>query len=170
MVRFQHEFEYQPLRDTNSIRVIELFSALDRDQQVIINLSERLLGSSFQYEALSYTWDKQKPTRDITCNGASLCVTENVFQALRQLRNTKAQRRKLWIDAICINQKDEAEKTSQVSMMGNIYARADRVNIWLSHSTEAMRAVFEYMRLTLSEKLSFDEVSDGMLIQYQEFF
>ena len=102
MVRFERSFEYQALNDTNSIRVIELLSALDRDKQVIVNLSERVLNSSVQYEALSYTWDDQKPTRDITCNGAILCVTENVFQALRKLRNKRVQSRKLWIDAICI--------------------------------------------------------------------
>ncbi|KAH9217457.1 heterokaryon incompatibility protein-domain-containing protein [Leptodontidium sp. 2 PMI_412] len=161
MVRFKRSFEYQALHDTNSIRVIELFPALDNDKPIIINLSEFLLNSPIQYEALSYTWDDQKPTRDITCNEASLYVTENVFQALRQLRKSrKARRRILWIDAICINQNDQAEKTSQVSMMGNIYARAHRVNIWLNHSTEAMRAVFEYIRLSTSPKLSFDKVSD----------
>jgi hypothetical protein len=169
MARFERSFEYQALYDTNSIRIIELFPALDRDKPIIINLSEFPLNSPTEYEALSYTWDNQKPTRDITCNEKSLCVTENVFQALRHLRSRRARKRILWIDAICINQKDQAEKTSQVSMMGDIYARAHRVNVWLSRSTEMMRAAFEYVSLSNSPKLSFDNVSDGMLIQFQEF-
>lgn len=170
MVRSLRSFEYQALHDTNSVRVIELFPALNKDKPIAINLVEFPLDSPDQYEALSYTWDDQKPTRDITCNEACLRVTENVFQALRQLRKSrKGGRRILWIDAICINQNDQAEKTVQVSMMGNIYARAHRVNIWLSHSTEAMRAVFEYVRLSTSTKLSFDKVSDGMFTQFQDF-
>ncbi|KAH7417784.1 heterokaryon incompatibility protein-domain-containing protein [Cadophora sp. MPI-SDFR-AT-0126] len=163
MTRCELHFEYQALHHAESIRVIELFPALNRDKPIIINLLESLPNSPFHYEALSYTWDDQTPTRDIICNEASLRVTDNVFQALRQLRSGKGQRRNLWIDAICINQKDQAEKTSQVSMMGNIYARADRVNVWLSRSTEAMRALFEYVRLSTGSKLSFDRVSDAVL-------
>jgi Heterokaryon incompatibility protein (HET) len=169
MAPFQRSFEYQALHGTNSIRVIEVFPALKRDSPIVINLSEFTLNSSIEYEALSYTWDDQKPTRDITCNEKSLCVTESVFQAIRQLRSRKARKRILWIDAICINQKDQAEKTSQVSMMGDIYARAQRVNVWLSHPTEAVRAAFEYIRLSNSPKLSFDYVPDGALILFQDF-
>jgi hypothetical protein len=54
-------------------------------------------------------------------------------------------------------------------MMGDIYARARRVNVWLGRSTEAMRAAFEYVRLFNSPKLSFDHVSDGMFIPFQDF-
>ena len=39
-------------------------------------------------------------------------------------------------------------------MIGDIYARAHKVNVWLNRSTEAMRAVFEYVRLSNSPKLS----------------
>jgi hypothetical protein len=102
MARFARSFEYQALHGTNSIRAIKLFPALDRDRPIIIDLSEFPLNSPIEYEALSYTWDDQKPTRDITCNEKSLCVTENVFQALRQLGGWKARRRVLWIDAICL--------------------------------------------------------------------
>ncbi|KAM6513796.1 hypothetical protein FALCPG4_015009 [Fusarium falciforme] len=37
----------------------------------------------------------------------------------------------LWIDALCINQNDERERSQQVSMMDEIYSRASRVLIWL---------------------------------------
>jgi hypothetical protein len=37
----------------------------------------------------------------------------------------------LWIDALCINQKDEEEKTAQVTMMRQIYETADTVLVWL---------------------------------------
>lgn len=39
--------------------------------------------------------------------------------------------RLIWIDAVCINQEDLAERSSQVQMMGEIYSKADRVNVWL---------------------------------------
>ncbi|KAF9694941.1 hypothetical protein EKO04_006813 [Ascochyta lentis] len=37
----------------------------------------------------------------------------------------------LWVDALCINQKDDDERANQVKMMGQIYARAQNVKIWL---------------------------------------
>jgi hypothetical protein len=36
------------------------------------------------------------------------------------------------IDALCINQKDNEEKSKQVQLMGAIYSKASRVIIWLS--------------------------------------
>jgi hypothetical protein len=64
--------------------------------------------------------------------GASrlLNVRRNVVEMLRYMRRRTAERY-LWIDAICINQADAGEKGTQVSMMGDIYADASRVLIWL---------------------------------------
>ena len=42
----------------------------------------------------------------------------------------------MWIDAICINQKDNVEKGAQVDMMGKIYRRASRVIAWLGPSAD----------------------------------
>ncbi|KAH8805438.1 heterokaryon incompatibility protein-domain-containing protein [Xylogone sp. PMI_703] len=42
----------------------------------------------------------------------------------------------LWIDALCINQMDEEERCHQVSMMGEIYKRAECVHTWLGLATE----------------------------------
>jgi hypothetical protein len=37
----------------------------------------------------------------------------------------------LWVDAVCINQQDNREKSRQVAMMGEIYKRASQVLTWL---------------------------------------
>lgn len=162
MARLGRLYEYEALRNTRSIRVVKLFPALQRDHSIVIELSELLSSSAIEYEALSYTWDDQKPTKALICNGRTLRVTENVFQALRQLRSRKGLQRIIWIDAICINQKDQAEKTAQVCMMGDIFSRAQRVNIWLSRPTEAMLATFQYVRLADGPELVFSHVSDGI--------
>ncbi|KAF3035694.1 hypothetical protein E8E12_006218 [Didymella heteroderae] len=36
-----------------------------------------------------------------------------------------------WIDAICINQVDQAEKSTQIALMGSIYKNAKRVLAWI---------------------------------------
>lgn len=75
-----------------------------------------------------------------------MLVTENVFRALKRLRNGKGRQRLLWIDAVCINQNDQVEKSIQVSMMEDIFARAQRVNTWLSKPTEEMTAAFKMIQ------------------------
>lgn len=38
--------------------------------------------------------------------------------------------RELWVDAICINQDDDANKAAQIPLMGKVYFLASRVIIW----------------------------------------
>lgn len=60
------------------------------------------------YHALSYTWGKPDFTSRIVCNGVIYTITQNLFDALRHMREEKIDRF-LWIDALCINQTDLIE-------------------------------------------------------------
>ena len=82
------------------------------------------------YEAISYVWGDPNNTRDIECNGNTVQITTNLADALLQFRHPKRKRR-LWVDALCINQADNNEKSLQVSRMGQIYKNAKRVLVWL---------------------------------------
>ncbi|KAG7284372.1 hypothetical protein NEMBOFW57_010745 [Staphylotrichum longicolle] len=46
-------------------------------------------------------------------------------------RLTFAQVSRLWIDAVCIDQGNAAEKAAQIPLMGEVYSRAGRVLAWL---------------------------------------
>jgi hypothetical protein len=37
----------------------------------------------------------------------------------------------MWIDAVCINQQNLAERADQVKKMKNIYQMASKVTVWL---------------------------------------
>lgn len=66
-------------------------------------------------------------------DGATLDVFKNLFNALVQLQELGGSgvEMALWVDAICINQRDEVEKSVQVNMMGDIFKRAEKVVVWL---------------------------------------
>ncbi|KAH7377810.1 heterokaryon incompatibility protein-domain-containing protein [Pyrenochaeta sp. MPI-SDFR-AT-0127] len=49
------------------------------------------------------------------------------FRHLRDVTNDMV----LWVDAVCINQMDTAEKSQQVALMGQIYRQCSQVRIWL---------------------------------------
>ncbi len=88
-----------------------------------------------RYEALSYTWGSHHDPQTIVVSDGSgilrtLLINQNLASALQHLRSPDKVRR-VWIDAICINQKDDIEKSQQVSRMHLVYARAYRVVVWL---------------------------------------
>jgi Heterokaryon incompatibility protein (HET) len=57
------------------------------------------------------------------------------MSALLRLR-LRDKLRLLWINAVCINQLDNDEKTRQVMLMRNIYEHALRMLVWLSEGSE----------------------------------
>jgi hypothetical protein len=63
-------------------------------------------------------------------NNSPLKITANLFEAMRRLRD-KEENRTLWIDAVCINQRDMAERSQQVLYMGKIFSTVCQVAIWL---------------------------------------
>ena len=70
------------------------------------------------------------------CNKDSFAVSAHVLDALNHLQQAQFSRKKIWIDAICINQEDDVEKAVQVAHMQSIYARAEEVFVWLGASED----------------------------------
>ncbi|KAF2093590.1 hypothetical protein NA57DRAFT_81092 [Rhizodiscina lignyota] len=78
----------------------------------------------------------------------------------------------IWIDAICINQKDESEKASQINLMGDIYSFASRVILWLGKGDQLRSTVFcemtEVILPTLVRRKSEDENLEKYLDRFQD--
>ncbi|TGO14127.1 hypothetical protein BTUL_0058g00520 [Botrytis tulipae] len=84
-----------------------------------------------QFEALSYCWGNPKYKKMIQLAGRDVQVTLNLIDALHRLRSDDGVTQNLWVDALCINQKDLEERSWQVQMMERVYAAASRVIVWL---------------------------------------
>ncbi|KAL7803836.1 heterokaryon incompatibility domain-containing protein [Trichoderma afarasin] len=129
---------YAPLVRPLEIRVLILHPG-KKGSPIECTLEHRRLGSSkAQFDALSYVWGNPAVTGEITCNNRRRSVGRNLYDALERLR-LPDEERVLWIDALCINQADNQEKTQQVRLMGEIYSKAQRVLIWLGNN-EAIQA------------------------------
>ncbi|KAF1844893.1 HET-domain-containing protein [Cucurbitaria berberidis CBS 394.84] len=78
------------------------------------------------YCALSYVWGNTKDTTNIFVNGVETQVTKNLAEALHRLRETGqfSGRFRLWADALCINQKNNVERSAQVGAMRIFYSQA----------------------------------------------
>ena len=84
--------------------------------------------SSTQFEALSYVWGATTQSRSISCNGFDFSVTESLRTALLHLRYPDSWRR-LWVDQLCINQREDNELMKQVGMMGEFISCHDPVKV-----------------------------------------
>ncbi|KAH7305735.1 heterokaryon incompatibility protein-domain-containing protein, partial [Rhexocercosporidium sp. MPI-PUGE-AT-0058] len=82
------------------------------------------------YEALSYEWGPIFPELFVDMDGVEFPVRENLWWALWHLR-LEDRPRTLWIDALCINQKDTEERNYQVSRMDYIYHSASQCIAWV---------------------------------------
>lgn len=88
---------------------------------------------SGNYDALSYVWGDPLEKININIDGKILPVTVNLFQALNGLLS-KVGPRRLWIDAICVNQEDLNERSRQIRLMGRIYKQSGNVPISLGQN------------------------------------
>lgn len=91
------------------------------------------------YEAVSYSWDlKSSPDIlgdwKIWIGDKTIPISKSAYNVLDHLRYPEMDRI-IWIDSICINQGDKAERSHQVQLMAQIYASAEVVRVWLCYSS-----------------------------------
>jgi hypothetical protein len=123
---------------------------------------QRIVDRRLKFEALSYAWGKGNSSENIYLQDFSVpndgrsvdevmllmaqqtkprpfAVRSNLYQALKQIRS-EIKDVWLWVDAICINQKDSVEKSHQIPKMPDIYGHAWTVTIWIGGSDDSDEA------------------------------
>ena len=110
-----------------------------------------------KYEALSYCWGDNFSPESLCLDGHPLAIGKNLGEALRRLRYHDRPR-VLWIDAICINQHDDEEKTMQILRMVQIYSSAYHVMVWLGEDSE-----HEDGRILMELATDLSKISSGWL-------
>ena len=124
---------YPPLPPDPTKRQIRLLHLHRRGlvSEIHANLKVVSLDDEPKYDALSYTWGASTKGHTILLNGRfRLNITDNLHNALNRFRR-RSEQPMLWVDAVCIDQSNIAERSEQVAMMGDIYRRATRVSVWL---------------------------------------
>lgn len=110
---------------------------------------------------------------NLLCNGKTIAVTRNLHEALWQLRENRKRLARLkrytrshnqplhfWIDAICINQGNNKEKSFQVGLMREIYEWADHVFVWLGPADKSSDAAIRCIE-TIGSKAEACGFEDG---------
>jgi hypothetical protein len=101
-------------------------------------LSELSCPGRPMYAALSYWWGSAAKSRTVLCNNTAVQITENLFHAMKWVR-LPTRPRFIWIDCLCIDQKNIKEKSQQVSRMGSIFSQAHVIS-YIGGNTEPTHA------------------------------
>jgi len=122
------------------------------------------------YEALSCTWGTDPSDRVIHITEGSLAVKPNLEAALRQLRQDPTSQtgpgfRRIWIDAICINQDDLDERSHQVMLMCQIYTFSSRLIVWLDVADEDNNIAIDFIATNHQKREKDDATLDAWLVE-----
>ena len=141
------QYTYKGLEHNGNIRLLRLLKGSQNDPVTSL-LYEVKLEDRHKYQALSYCWGGRKLEGIIKVGNFLLPTTQSLVSALRRLWYPDAERL-LWVDAVCINQEDENEKSLQVGMMGKIFSSAEKVLIYLGEAAENSEDVPKLLKTIL---------------------
>lgn len=139
------------------IRLLHVQPSSNHDDPIKCSLSVHDLDKHPEFTALSYEWGRpprkadDKPTIRINFLW-TLEIQANLDEALRHLRQPD-EPLVIWVDAVCINQNDNAEKGQQVGLMAEIYGSASQTYVWLGPSANGSELAMDTLR----------NVGEGML-------
>ncbi|KAK0303126.1 hypothetical protein LTR01_008272 [Friedmanniomyces endolithicus] len=180
-------FEYDKL-GKNDIRLLNLLPG-DWNEEICCTIfTANAHDHPPDYEAVSYTWgDPFGPRKYIRIVGTStrsgrlstsfvMRVSEGSFDALRRLRSPRGGvARTLWMDAVCVNQADIAERNAQVQKMKSIFSDAQSVLVYVGEAANDSAVLLESVRdstlagttrtpaIVTRSKDGLTEIGDSML-------
>ncbi|WYZ35803.1 hypothetical protein EsH8_X_000450 [Colletotrichum jinshuiense] len=189
------EYQYTPLATATSIRLLTIekddggtdirlsFETVDLEEHPVYETLSYTWGKPCTaFRTVAERDRVERADIPVLCDGRSIKVQENLYRYLQNWRqaisvNPQDERvklaakqnlsppKRLWIDALCINQSDNAEKNQQVAMMGRIYKDCAKVHIWLGAEDDFSRRGIE---LLCKLAVSFPKITKPLESMSQE--
>ena len=66
------------------------------------------------------------------------CISAHLHDALQRLRN-ELHVVNIWVDAVCIEQSNDVERSEQVHHMARIFNQAKAIKIWIGENAESTK-------------------------------
>ncbi|KAK7909001.1 Heterokaryon incompatibility protein 6- OR allele [Apiospora marii] len=171
----------QPVSDDGKSHASQLYQPLDRKRQetrILLITSTDPIQFDFEYasmldeqvegfDAISWCWGDTgaMEAKNITVKGRNLAVSESAHDVLLELCIAQKKRR-VWIDAVCINQADMDERSQQVAMMRSIYERSAMTLVWLGRDNGTAQKSMQM----IMEVANWRQIRFGNAQRYGEFW
>lgn len=126
------EYEYEPI-EAGQLRLLSLNEAASFDEPLECDIACFPIAAGPgrpDYTALSYVWGAQISSHEVRSDDKILVIGANLDAALRHLRR-RDRPVVLWVDALCIDQRNVAERNHQVSLMRSIFRAAEETIVYL---------------------------------------
>lgn len=142
-------YKHKRLRSPTAVRLIRVMREnINGHIACRIFQADREESPATEYQALSYLWGDQRPTRRIYLQDDNeawrpFALHESLWSFLDHAWQNKMFEKSFWTDCICLNQKDHKEVAQQVFLMGNIYSGASEVVVWLQFSEYELEEILK---------------------------
>ena len=134
---------HRPLDSASrQIRLLKLHPGTE-EGYIECHLEHTSLEENPEFMALSYVWGDPTDPRTILLHNEPFLVTKNLHAALRSIRSRFPGMSTIWVDALCINQQDLAERSRQVPLMQFIYSQAKHTVVWFGPGNELSKAAVQ---------------------------
>ncbi|KAN0099376.1 Heterokaryon incompatibility protein (HET) domain containing protein, partial [Hyaloscypha variabilis] len=167
-------YTHKHLESQDTIRILCLYPAQSHSDPLEFDLEHRARSelltdcseTALHYDAVSYVWGTPVFPHSMYSRQQAtyLKITPSVNSFLHQFRK-KAGARLLWVDAICLDQKNDDEKSEQVPLMGEIYSQARKVRIWLGEGNENTNKAFKFLSLVAVMKRKNGTLSHALFME-----
>lgn len=109
------------------------------------------------FTAISYTWGRGDTVERLWLgNGRYVPINESAGYVLRHMPRGG----QIWIDSVCIDQENEAEKEWTIPNVHQVYMAAQQVNVWLGPPSEESEAAFGLLRAINDNVILSDELAE----------
>lgn len=136
------DFQHEPL-DTSEreLRLICILNIKDSFLRCKLEHVPFALTTERKYIALSYTWGPADKNETIVINDRAFRIRANLASYMHMVHKkldygfapdvSLPSSGWMWIDQICIDQANNAERAQQIGLMANIFSKAYQVDVWL---------------------------------------
>lgn len=145
-MRYQHS----PLSHSRDFRLVRLEakSSKSTEASIACEFFHYSLDEAPSYSTLSYTWASPDLDKEETafCADSSLSIQLNLSAWIHTHGISLADQGHLfWIDQLCIDQSNIIERSNQVRLMKEIYAKSSKLFVWLGPGSDESTLALETM-------------------------
>ena len=124
------------------IRLLLLSPAADHTAPLVGSFKVVSVREHARYDAISHAWGMPGPLWLIEIDDHPYYITLSLAKCLVALRYP-SEERALWVDAVCVDQRNVQERSQQVEFMQHTFSGAWCVQVWLGHKSTRCKRLIE---------------------------
>ncbi|CAI6336252.1 unnamed protein product [Periconia digitata] len=123
--------------DLGQIRFVMLYPSSEENVNPRCELFTCSLDNDPNYDFIAWCWQASAPETEIPVAGRKVRTKASVIDALIHLQCRLERPQAIWVDMLCINRDDDAERTNQIQQISSTATNARQVICWLDRKYSA---------------------------------